>query len=174
LVNWPKEQTAEQQPIEPLLVAEPHALVCFTHDAPRALPPANSIADAHDGDNPSYTTDAPSCRLTSRANRSEISAAGWGEWMRAMKLRTAVLVILALCAGPAFAQQQVGSSTFSSTATIGQQGQSPPLSFPPPSTTIRVIGSPAVQPFRGLGVECTPVQQEIVGVIIGPTDLCER
>jgi len=69
----------QAQPIEPLLVVEPHALVCFTHDAPRALPPGDSIADAHDGDNPNCTTDAPSCRLTRRAKHSEISAAGWGD-----------------------------------------------------------------------------------------------
>jgi hypothetical protein len=52
LTNSNKEQNEEAQPIEPLLVAEPHAIVCFTHDAPRALPTANSIADAHDGHNP--------------------------------------------------------------------------------------------------------------------------
>jgi hypothetical protein len=90
-----------------------------------------------------------------------------------MKLAVAV-TILSLCASMAFAQQQVGSSTLSSSATAGRQGQSPPLTFPPPSATIRVIGTPAVQPNRGLGVECTPVEQSIAGVIIGPTDLCDR
>jgi hypothetical protein len=90
-----------------------------------------------------------------------------------MKLALAI-VILSLCASSAFAQQQVGSSALSLSATRGQQGQSPPLTFPPPSATIRVIGTPAVQPLRGLGVECTPVEQSIAGVIIGPTDLCDR
>jgi hypothetical protein len=90
-----------------------------------------------------------------------------------MKLAVA-LVIVSLCSSSALAQQQVGSSALSSGAATGQQGQSPPLSFPPPSARIRVIGSPAVQPVRGLGVECTPVEQGIAGVIIGPTDLCDR
>jgi hypothetical protein len=87
-----------------------------------------------------------------------------------MKLAVAV-TILSLCSSLAFAQQQVGSSALSSSATADQ---SPPLTFPPPSATIRVIGTPAVQPLRGLGVECTPVEQSIAGVIIGPTDLCDR
>ena len=46
--------------------------------------------------------------------------------------------------------------------------------FPPPSPTIRIIGSPTVQPSRGSRLECTPVEQGIVGFIIGPTDLCDR
>jgi hypothetical protein len=90
-----------------------------------------------------------------------------------MKLAV-VVMILSLCSSAAFAQQQVGSSALSSSATTGRQGQSPPLTFPPPSATIRVIGTPAVQPLRGLGIECTPVEQAIVGVIIGPSDLCDR
>jgi hypothetical protein len=90
-----------------------------------------------------------------------------------MKLAV-VMMILFFCSSSAFAPQEVGSSAFSSSATTGQQGQSPPLSFPPPSATIRVIGTPAVQPLRGLGVECTPVEQAIAGVIIGPTNLCDR
>jgi len=67
-----------------------------------------------------------------------------------MKLALAI-VILSLCASSAFAQQ-VGSSAVSSSVATRQQGQSPPLTFPPPSATIRVIGTPAVQPVRGLGI----------------------
>jgi hypothetical protein len=40
--------------------------------------------------------------------------------------------------------------------------------------TIRIIGSPTVQPSPGSRLECTPVEQEIAGLIIGPTDLCDR
>src|SRR5262245_37381827 len=46
--------------------------------------------------------------------------------------------------------------------------------FPPPSPTIRVIGSPTIQPSPGSRQECTPVEHDIAGLIIGPTDLCER
>src|SRR5262249_54920300 len=42
----------EAQPIEPLLVGEPHPLSCFIHLAPRRAAPPPSIADAHDGHNP--------------------------------------------------------------------------------------------------------------------------
>ena len=121
--------------------------------------------------------------LTSRAKQSEITFGQRGRDNRSigaaeveateMKLAVAMM-ILSLCASSAFAQQQVGSSALSSSATTGRQGQSPPLSFPPPSATIRVIGTPAVKPLRGLGIECTPVEQAIAGVIIGPTDLCDR
>ena len=89
-----------------------------------------------------------------------------------MKLAIALAVMLGLCASPAFAQQ-VGSSAVSSSAAA-QQVPSPLLVFPPPSTSIRVIGSPPVQPTPGLRVECTPVEQSIAGLIIGPTDLCDR
>jgi hypothetical protein len=41
----------EAQPIEPLLVGEPHALVCFTHLAAPESHTAASLADAHDGHN---------------------------------------------------------------------------------------------------------------------------
>jgi hypothetical protein len=31
-----------------------------------------------------------------------------------------------------------------------------------------------MQPSPGLGIECTPVEQSIAGLVIGPTDLCDR
>src|SRR5262249_18437837 len=39
--------------------------------------------------------------------------------------------------------------------------------FSPPSPTIRILGAPTVQPSRGSRLECTPVEQGIVGFIIG-------
>jgi formate-dependent phosphoribosylglycinamide formyltransferase (GAR transformylase) len=82
-----------------------------------------------------------------------------------MKLAMVPLVALGLCASPAFAQQAATEAV--NARTLAQQ-------VPPPSATVRVIGTPTVQPSPGLGVECTPVEQSIAGVIIGPTDLCDR
>ena len=42
------------------------------------------------------------------------------------------------------------------------------------SSTIRIIGAPRNQPNAGRNVECSPVEQSIAGLIIGPTDLCDR
>ena len=42
------------------------------------------------------------------------------------------------------------------------------------SSSIRIIGTPRNQPNPGRNVECSPVEQSIVGDIIGPTDLCDR
>ena len=42
------------------------------------------------------------------------------------------------------------------------------------SSTIQIIGAPRNQPNGGRNVECSPVEQGIVGFIIGPTDLCDR
>jgi hypothetical protein len=99
-----------------------------------------------------------------------------------MKLTLAAILVLSLYVSPAFAQEQGGSSAIPLTTTlgpqpltttVGQQVTSGAL-FPPVSATVRVFGSPTVQPSRRLGIECTPVEQSIVGVIIGPTDLCDR
>jgi hypothetical protein len=91
-----------------------------------------------------------------------------------MELTLAAILVLSFYVSPAFSQEQAGSSAVPLTTTVGQQVQSSALSFPPASATIRVFGSPSVQPARGLKIECTPVEQSIVGVIIGPTDLCDR
>jgi hypothetical protein len=42
------------------------------------------------------------------------------------------------------------------------------------SSSIRIIAAPRNQPNPGRNVECSPVEQSIVGDIIGPTDLCDR
>ena len=89
-----------------------------------------------------------------------------------MKLAMVPLVALGLCASPAFGQQAATEAV--NARVLAQQVPSSLLVFPPPSATVRVIGTPTVQPSRGLGVECTPVEQSIAGVIIGPTDLCDR
>jgi hypothetical protein len=89
-----------------------------------------------------------------------------------MKLAIALAVMLGLCASPTFAQQAATEAV--NARALAQQVPSSLLVFPPPSATVRVIGTPTVQPSRGLGVECTPVEQSIAGVIIGPTDLCDR
>jgi formate-dependent phosphoribosylglycinamide formyltransferase (GAR transformylase) len=89
-----------------------------------------------------------------------------------MKLAIALTVMLGLCASPTFAQQAATEAV--NARALAQQVPSSLLVFPPPSATVRVIGTPTVQPSRGLGVECTPVEQSIAGVIIGPTDLCDR
>ena len=94
------------------------------------------------------------------------------DWRGNMKLAIALVLMLGLCASPAFAQQAASSAVSARGAAL--QVPSPQLVFPPPSATVRVIGSPTVQPSPGLGVECTPVEQTIAGVIIGPTDLCDR
>ena len=99
-----------------------------------------------------------------------------------MKLTLAAILVLSLCVSPAFCQEQAASSAVPLTATLGTQpltttvGQQPTSAvlFPPVTATIRVFGAPTVQPTRGLGIECTPVEQSVVGVIIGPTDLCDR
>jgi len=101
-----------------------------------------------------------------------------------MKLSAAVVATLAaasfLSASQAFSQQatgaplpgQIGSSVASPTAS--QQSLSSAAVSAGATTRLRITGTPAIQPSPGLGVECTPVEQSIVGVIIGPTDLCDR
>ena len=93
-----------------------------------------------------------------------------------MKLPVAVLAMLStallLYPSPGFAQQ-TGSSGASTNSSNRQTQPFQPF-FPPPSSTIRILGAPTVQPSRGSRLECTPVEQGIVGFIIGPTDLCDR
>jgi hypothetical protein len=97
-----------------------------------------------------------------------------------MKFTLATILMLSLYVSPAFSQEQAASSAVPLTTTVGpkplagQQVQSSAALFPQVSATIRVFGSPTVQPARGLRIECTPVEQGIAGLIIGPTDLCDR
>ena len=74
-------------------------------------------------------------------------------------------------------QQQTGSLTSpAATTTNTSSRQTQPFSpfLPPPTATIRVTGTPTNQPSPGLRQECTPVEQEIAGLIVGPADLCDR
>jgi hypothetical protein len=94
-----------------------------------------------------------------------------------MKLPLAVLAIasagLLLCPSPGFAQQQGGTSG-ASTNTSSRQTQPFQPFLPPPSSTIRITGAPTIQASPGTRQECTPVEQDVAGFIIGPTDLCDR
>jgi hypothetical protein len=93
-----------------------------------------------------------------------------------MKLSLAVLAVASagvlLDPSAGFAQQ--GATSGASTNTSNQQTQPFQPFFPTPSPTIRVLGAPTVQPAPGLRQECTPVEQNIAGLSIGPTDLCDR
>jgi len=96
-----------------------------------------------------------------------------------MKLPLAVLAIASagvlLYPSAGFAQQQGGTTSGASANVSSQQTQPFQAFFPPtPSSTIRTLGVPAVQPAPGLRQECTPVEQDVAGFIIGPTDLCDR
>jgi len=94
-----------------------------------------------------------------------------------MKLSLAVLALASagvlLHPSAGFAQQGGGTSG-ASTNVSSQQTQPFQPFFPPPSPTIRILGAPAVQPSPGSRQECTPVEQEVAGFIIGPTNLCDR
>src|SRR5262245_34653394 len=97
-----------------------------------------------------------------------------------MKLSTAAVATLSavwlLCPSQGFSQQQVGTPVNSE--GVGISSNRATQAFVPSSSQsvarIRVIGTPGVQATPGLGIECTPVEQSIVGVIIGPTNLCDR
>ena len=98
-----------------------------------------------------------------------------------MKLSTAAVAtlsaVLLLQSSEGFAQQQdVGTPVASGGVGISSNRQT--QTFGPSSSQsvarIRVIGTPGIQPTPGLGIECTPVEQSIVGVIIGPTNLCDQ
>jgi hypothetical protein len=94
-----------------------------------------------------------------------------------MKLSLALLAIASagvlIYPSPGFAQQQ-GVTSGTSTNTSSQQTQPFQPFVPPPTPTISITGKPTIQPSPGLNQECTPVEQEIAGLIIGPTDLCDR
>jgi hypothetical protein len=97
-----------------------------------------------------------------------------------MKLSTAAAAtlsaVLLLYPSQGFSQQQVGTPVASGGVGISSNRET--QAFVPSSSQsvarIRVIGTPGIQPTPGLGIECTPVEQSIVGVIIGPTNLCDR
>src|SRR5262245_8576395 len=97
-----------------------------------------------------------------------------------MKLSTAAAAtlstVLLLYPSQGFSQQQVGTPVNSE--GVGISSNRATQAFGPSSSQsvarIRVIGTPGIQPTPGLGIECTPVEQSIAGVIVGPTNLCDR
>jgi hypothetical protein len=95
-----------------------------------------------------------------------------------MKLSLAVISILSmvlfLYPSEGYSQQQQAGPSTASPNSNGQRNRSTGAPLAQRGQTIRIIGSPTLQPSRGLGIECTPVEQEIVGLIIGPTNLCDR
>jgi hypothetical protein len=94
-----------------------------------------------------------------------------------MKLSAAVVALAAIsfpCSSPALAQQQGGGLTTASPSGNTQQGLPFATFATQRGARIRTSGTPSNQPSPGLGIECTPVEQGIAGVIIGPTDLCDR
>jgi hypothetical protein len=94
-----------------------------------------------------------------------------------MKLPALIVVLAAISllnSSPAFAQQQGGGLPTASPSGSTQQSLPFATFATQRGARIRVTGAPSVQPSPGLGVECTPVEQSIAGVIIGPTDLCDR
>jgi hypothetical protein len=91
-----------------------------------------------------------------------------------MKLSLAVLAFAGVLLYPSAGFAQQGGTSGASTNVSSQQTQPFQPFFPPPSPTIRILGAPAVQPSPGSRQECTPVEQDIAGLIIGPTDLCDR
>jgi hypothetical protein len=83
-----------------------------------------------------------------------------------MKFTLAAVLVLSLCVSPALSQQQAASSAIPLTATLGQQPLPSAALFAAVTPTIRgVFGAPTVQPMRGLGIECSPVEQSIVGAL---------
>ena len=94
-----------------------------------------------------------------------------------MKLSVAVIIILStvlLYPSSGFSQQAAGSPQ-PGAASAGRAAQPfAPFLSQQRGTRITIIGAPASQPSRGLGIECSPVEQGIAGLIIGPTDLCDR
>jgi len=103
-------------------------------------------------------------------------ASNGGTHMPHMKLTLSVFIALFLFGSAASAQQATGAVTNSGAGTTqGVTGRGTGIFISSGrSSTIRIIGTPTNQPNRGRSVECSPVEQGIVGLIIGPTDLCDR
>ena len=100
----------------------------------------------------------------------------WGKWH--MKFASAVVFLLSMSVSAAFAQQadaQADSSGAGGGTAASRSGSRACVFMSSGrSSTIRIIGAPRDQPNAGRNVECSPVEQDIVGFIIGPTDLCDR
>jgi hypothetical protein len=87
-----------------------------------------------------------------------------------MKVSVAAIVILstALTVADGFCQER-GRSSATASRNSSDRAQSVSI---PRTPTIRVTGAPRIQPTPG--IECTPAEQEIVGAIVGPSNLCGR
>jgi hypothetical protein len=90
-----------------------------------------------------------------------------------MKLTLTMLLFL-LFAWAAAAQQANAPINGPSASGSGRSQATGVFMSSGRSSTIRILGAPTNQPNRGRNVECSPVEQEIAGLIIGPTDLCDR
>ena len=98
-------------------------------------------------------------------------------WETDMKLSVAVIIILStvfLCPSSGFSQQAAGSPQPGGPSAGRTAQPFAPFLSQQRGARITIIGTPASQPSRGLGIECSPVEQSIAGLIIGPTDLCDR
>jgi hypothetical protein len=113
-------------------------------------------------------------------SRTRLNAARASNGEPHMKLTLSVFIALFLFASAAWAQQAASGPTNSVGAIGATQGGSAGgrgsgvFISSGRSSTIRIIGTPTNQPNPGRNVECSPVEQGIVGLIIGPTDLCDR
>ena len=109
-------------------------------------------------------------------SRTRLNAARASNGEPHMKLTLSVFIALFLFGSAASAQQATGAVTNSGAGTTqGVTGRGTGIFISSGrSSTIRTIGTPTNQPNRGRSVECSPVEQGIVGLIIGPTDLCDR
>ena len=96
-----------------------------------------------------------------------------------MKPSTAALATLSavflLYPSQGFSQQEVGTPVASGGGNLEQPTNSGVRAFLfSERRKNKSDRDPGIQPTPGLGIECTPVEQSIVGVIIGPTNLCDR
>jgi hypothetical protein len=90
-----------------------------------------------------------------------------------MKLTVSLFLSSFLFASAAFAQQASAPTNGTGAGRSAVRGAGVFISSGR-SSTIRIIGTPTNQPNPGRNVECSPVEQGIAGLIIGPTDLCDR
>ena len=97
-----------------------------------------------------------------------------------MNLVVSVLIVLFLSASAVRAQQAASAPANSVADTAPTQARSADgqgsgnFISSGRSTSIRIIGTATNQPNPGRNIECSPIEQELSGLIIGPTDLCDR
>jgi hypothetical protein len=92
-------------------------------------------------------------------------------------MKFTLVVVFLLSVSSAFAQQgaPVDNSVSAGGAATSRSGSRAGVFISSGrSSTIRIIGAPRNQPNAGRNVECSPVEQGIAGLVIGPTDLCDR